>query len=565
MAEFNPEMRFGNIPDFTNAPGRLIDQSGLGELFGKVAVNVAEAGAGYLDKKASSDISSTMNSVWDTATTKEAADKAGIPFDLAKGMSKFDLFQKAIEKGGISQKNALAQMEVEVKRLSNKYPQRVDEIQQAYAKATGNTAANDLYSTLAADYSAQTKADRDAAEDVQKQFNTWAPFMDSEDVATFMTDPPEKRYSSTVKAAQRKNQNEKIDVVKNQLALKKAQREDISEEAAPAFSQTIDNSISMMFRGNMNKIIETFNKAKEDGNITPEERAQLTGVVEDTKLQLTQTYEQIVTTPFGPKGQETTWNQIFATSPGVLDNQKKRIDSYVGMLNNLLDNESGTGIVEFNATVDEANRKYSQSIYAKTELGQVFTQLEDLAAVGGEPVKKYIETELGTIMKEAGVDDLSRLIAGQLTIDSMAPGATLGQAVQGVTDKANKSPVDRKAANPAVRAVVEGHLRTLTNPSADPKVWEQAAAYLFAPENASFFASLSPKENQYGVSQQELAFQAFTDPKVEAALPSRRLQTRRLRLLLRLGARVSSTPKPYVLGLSLSGAAFRKTFVARQV
>ncbi len=84
------------------------------------------------------------------------------------------------------------------------------------------------------------------------------------------------------------------------------------------------------------------------------------------------------------------------------------------MLNNLLDNESGTGIVEFNATVDEANRKYSQSIYAKTELGQVFTQLEDLAAVGGEPVKKYIETELGTIMKEAKKEMLTQVVLPEL-------------------------------------------------------------------------------------------------------------------------------------------------------
>jgi hypothetical protein len=513
MAEFNPEMRFGNIPDWTNAPGRLIDQSGLGELFGKVTANVAGIAGGVMDKKASSDIDESMRGLWETATTAEAAEKAGIPVELAKGMSKIALFQKAIEKGGVSQTNALAQMEAEVKRLTNKYPQRADEIQQAYAKATGNTAANDLYRETAAVLKAQSDADSAAQEDSQKQFDSVRDYLNKEEQEQYFTRDRAGQRALYLTGASRESDAKFIQIGKAKLEFSKAMREGEVDKAAPLFAQEFDNNLTMMYSGNMNKVIEGYKSAMADGNMSAEEKISLQTSVAEAVRMNDSMLENLLLTPFDTASGKQTWNQIFANNPGMVNTYRERVKLFNSQLQGLLTNDSKTGILELEASRQAAMATERQSRYLQTQSGQAFQKIQDAIAIGGKPVEEYIKTNLPDILKEAGVDDLAKVIAGDLTLSSFVPGATLGGEVGKVQN--GSGPSDKTAVNSAARAHVESSLAAYKDTTLDNEVWLKNFYYLYNDDGGTFYAKLSPRENQFGVSQQELVYQYFTGPGME--------------------------------------------------
>jgi len=519
MAEFNPFLPEPNIPDWTNAPGRLIDQSGFGEIFANVAKDVGGYAGDYVDKKHSDDIDSSVRKEWDAARLKEDADKAGLPVDAAKGIDRIKLIHMATAKGGISHTAATAQMEVEVKRLSAKYPGRIDQIQQAYAKATGNTAANALYSEVEAEYARETRAEKDAKDDVEKKWEDLGPFMDGQE--TYRTDDAPTRAKKEIQAMERRGVKESNTIANSQLALKKANRDDITGEAAPAFVKTLDLELGTVFRGNQSDLIDAVKAANSDGRITPEEKGQLSQMGEDAILAIDQTFDRIRTTPFGPSGQQTTWNEVFANDMKVVEDQAKRLEEYKAQIKGFANNSSGTGFLEVTVKNMEFQDQFAKSEFAKTGPGQVAVKLRAISESFGKAGEKFLETAVDKAFNspdKAG-NTMAKEIANQLKMDSLVPGQTLAGTVDGSKDK--PSPSEKRGYNIGLRTTVEDHLTNVKDPSADEKLWEQSAAWLFAPENETFFADLSPVENAQGVSQQELAFQTFTDPKVEAAFKAR--------------------------------------------
>lgn len=530
MAEFNPEVQYGNIPDWTNAPGRLIDQSGFGELFAKSVTSASVAATDYMDSNATKDISNTANKAWEDATVADAANKAGLPPEVAKSMDRMTLWQKAVEKGGISRTNAYAQMEAEMKKLQAKYPQRADEIQQAYAKATGNTAANDLYNSVATDWTKLNEANSKTSDDLQKQFDKYAPWMDEGDPAKFFASTPDERARMVNSAVSREQQKNKIDLVQNQLALKKANKENITDEAKPAFVQAVDTNVALVFRGGEKKILQMIKDAQADKNISQDEQLAITNAIEEAKVRLNSTFDGMLMTPFGNGSQQTTWNQIFASDPTIIDDQRKRIASYTETLNGLITNPQNTGVAQWTATVLGAQDRDFQAAFLKTGLGQQYDRMKNIAEVGGKPLEDYFKTNIPTILdsldaenvkngKDSSQATIAKVVAGQMTMDMLQGDKTLSQSITEGTKGATEK--EKAAANPAIRATIESTLKTIADPNADPAVWDKAANFLFADGNEDFFAKLSTKENQYGVSQQELAFQAFTNPKVAAAFKAR--------------------------------------------
>jgi len=182
-------------------------------------------------------------------------------------------------------------------------------------------------------------------------------------------------------------------------------------------------------------------------------------------------------------------------------------------LQGLLTNDSKTGILELEASRQAAMARERQSRYLQTQSGQAFQKIQDAIAIGGKPVEDYIKTHLPDILKEAGVDDLAKTIAGDLTLASFTPGATLGGEVGKVQN--GSGPSDKSSVNPAVRAHIESSLAAYKDTTLDKEVWLKNFNYLYNDDGGTFYAKLSPRENQFGVSQQELVYQYFTGPGME--------------------------------------------------
>jgi len=354
MAEFNPFLPQPNIPDWTNAPGRLIDGSGLGEIFSKTATTAVSIFGEAKEKRDQGKIYESAEQAAEEGRVGALAEAAGVPPDLARSMDKATLYRKAFENGNFNETQFYTKMDVWAKEMKSKYPNHRDVIDQQTQRVMGRTPANLELDSVRQQYESQLKAGSEAADKDMKFFETNAEGFTDEEMVLYWNSPPGSEVRNRLKV--------KSLMVKGERDRQKADFERFSNntkatamEAAPIASLGLANLEREMYLGgvsdaggNLSSLQEALIKIQE-GGVTPEEQEQFNAIVEKRKAQFVAGWHQLMSTP-GENGMSLA--DALANNPELLNAQRTKFDKIIADLDDL---KSGKmGLFSYNATRAEA-------------------------------------------------------------------------------------------------------------------------------------------------------------------------------------------------------------------
>ena len=204
------------------------------------------------------------------------------PPGYGQGLSKIKRLGTAYNRGGDT--DTWAKLNLEFKKLKQKYPNRVADIDAYGSTIVKSSMANDFRTSLSAQRDAELKAEQDAASDTEKYWRSWAG-TNQEDVVAAGIDPKSLDFSnenqmrtiqthvSTIQADAKM-----VERSKAALQLEKDSGNDPLSKAKKTATMEVANKTTQFLKAAnpvYNEFIQSKDLALKDGRITPEEAAEL--------------------------------------------------------------------------------------------------------------------------------------------------------------------------------------------------------------------------------------------------------------------------------------------------
>lgn len=509
MAEFNPFLPQPNIPDWTNAPGRLIDGSGLGEIFGKLAVNVAETYGTAKQNKAAVDLYDSADAAAEQGRTEALANAAGVPLDVAQGMKKADLFKRAFASGKFSEADFFRKMDVWSKEMRVRYPQYKELVDQQLTRVMGRTPANLEMDAVRQQIEGELTASSAAAGKDQTFLKEVSEkgALTGEEIIEYQNAPAgsEVRQKLKTKALLLMSDRANFDHA-NKVLEQNVKAGAL--EAAPVVSQLASNIERQVYLGAIGKAgslqqLRAEIERMREGGFTPEETQIANTLITDAKASVDQAWLAGTTTP-NETGKALA--DYFASDPTAWNAQLKRIEQIKADLDGLLTGKAG--VFEWNATAASALTNQQVQDF-RNKIGPDFYD-------GFEGLKKLIgddnaNTLYQSISQSEGKDPIKDYMTGLLTGTALK-NDSIGSVADAVS---SVDPSLRSAANQGVRQTVEALVQTATNKDFPVEGRKKAAMTLYSDPENKFLRSLKDVPDSSGRSSREKAFIRLTSPEQE--------------------------------------------------
>lgn len=509
MAEFNPFLPQPNIPDWTNAPGRLIDGSGLGEIFGKTTQVVAAGYKDYKDNKATDELYSSADAAAEEGRLDSLSEAAGIPKDVARAMDKAELMKKAFETGRFSEAAFYHKMGVWSKEMRVRYPQYKDVIDQQLGRVMGRTPANAELDAVRTQMDAQMTAASSAAGKEATRLKEYAEkgALSAEEIVQWEQAAPGSEVRKQLDTKAMILMSDRADFEYQNKVLEQNVKAG-ALEAAPVVSQLASNIERQVYLGAIGKAgtlqqLRAEIERMREGGFDEEETRIANALIADAKASIDQAWLAGTTTP-NESGKALV--DYFASDPTAWNAQTKRIEQMKADLDGLLTGKAG--VFEWNATAAAALTN-KQVQLMRDKLGADFVD-------GLEGLKKLIgddsaNTLYQSIAQSEGKDPIKDYMTGVLT------GVALKNESIGAIAKAaeNVDPSLRAAANQGTRQAVEALAETASNPDFALEARKKAAMTLYTDPDGEFLRALKDVPDATGRSSREKAFIRLTSPAQE--------------------------------------------------
>ena len=513
MAEFNPFLPQPNIPDWTNAPGRLIDGSGLGEIFGKVAQNVSASYKEIKDTKATNDIYDAADNMIEQVRTETLSEAAGIPPDVARAMDRATLMRKAFESGKYSEAAFYNKIGTWSKEMRVRYPQYKEVIDQQLGRVMGRTPANLEMDAIRSQYEAQQQASNNAAD---KDFK----FLEEAAEKGWLSPKETLLYEQAGPGSEVRNRLQTKALLfasakaEEEASLKALQNNRTAGalEAAPSLALGTSNLINSHMSevisaagGNYSSFNDMMTKMAEDG-YSEQELAAIIQAGNDLTNSLDAGWNQLITTAHeGGK----SYVEYFANDMDTLNKQKQRIDDIKAAVKAA---QSGdTGALRMNGIIAEASMD-ARIRQLKGVLGDNF--VEGIAAARKVLGNDVVDTKIMEMM-QGGDDPLSGMLQAMIKGISYKGGDPYA-AIAKVADAADPSLVNQ--VNKAARKEIEDKMNLATDSSLTVEARRSEMTALLSPEGINFFRRLKDTPDNTGLSSREKFYNyRLLDPKFAAA------------------------------------------------
>lgn len=511
MAEFNPFLPQPNIPDWTNAPGRLIDGSGLGSIFAKVVTSAADQVKDEKDKRTAEFLYDEADKAAEEGRLEGLSSAAGIPKDLAQSMKRADLYKKAFESGKYSDASFYAKMDVWSKEMRVKYPQYKDLIDQQIGRVMGRTPANLEMDAVRSQYDAEMKA-RNSAQDADFRF------LNEASEKGWLSPAEVNLYQQAGVGSEIRNRLQTKGLLtasakaEKDAAIKALQNDKTANSlrAAPVLALGTSNLINTHMNETISAAGGTYSNFNDmltkmaEGGYSGEELAAIVQAGNDLTASLDNAWNQLITTPHeGGK----SFVEYFANDMDTLNKQKQRIDDIKAAVKAA---QSGdTGALRLNGIVAEASMD-ARIRQLKGALGEDF--VEGIAAA-----RKALGSEVVDMMLLESAQDspLEAMIINMVKGISYKDGNPFS-SIQKVTESADPSLMP--AINKAARKEIEDKIKLATDASLPIEARRSELTALLSDEDNTFLRSLKDTPDNTGLSSREKFYKfRMLDPKLAAA------------------------------------------------
>lgn len=508
MAEFNPQLPQPSIPDWTNAPGRLIDGSGVGDIFAKVAVVAADTYKNEKEKAVANELYASADAAAEAGRLDSLASSGNIPPDIAKSMDKAALYKKAFENGNYSDTTFYTKMDVWAKEMKSKYPQYRDLIDQQLGRVMGRTPANMELDSARKMYEDDLQARSASASKDQTFLSEHSEFLSQDEVVQFQTGTDETKQRLKTKAIILKGDKARLQSEWNQLEQNSKAG---ALEAGPVLSQTVANIQREFYLGAIDKgggslqsLRQTIARMRE-GGFTPEETAQAEALINDAKVNLQQKWVAATTTP-GENGKSL--QDYFASDPSVWNAQKAKLDEMVGSLDGLLTGKSG--IFEWNATMESASVN-ARAAKIRDQMGaEAYDGFKSIVDLVGQDQANLVYQNLALDKGDPIADMMAQTVFG-----TAVKKADIGTAVE--TIQSSVDPSLRSAFNEGTRNGVEAIIKTAVDDSLPVEARAKAIDAILGDTENKFLRSLKDTPDNTGLSSREKAFKRLASPEMAQA------------------------------------------------
>lgn len=508
MAEFNPFLPQPNIPDWTNAPGRLIDGSGLGELFGKLASGTAEYYGKEKERQATNDLYQSADKAADDGRLGTLAEAAGIPVDVARAMDKAKLYRKAFESGKFSEANFYNKMDVWSKEMRVRYPQYRDVIDQQLTRVMGRTPANLEMDSVRQQYEADQQNKSTAAGKDETFRSQNAEYLTPEEHVQWDQAGAGSPIREMLKT---KALILKSDRANLEWAWKMAEQGGKADVTtmAPVVSQLVSNIERQVYLGAISKgggtllqLRQTIEKMRE-GGFSFEETAKINAMVQAAKDSIDQAWTAGTTTP-GESGKSLA--DYFASDPTAWNAQKSRIEKMKSDLDGLMSGKAG--VFEWNAT-EQAALTYTNMQKLKDRFGADFVDgLKGIESLVGQDNMALIYQNISqTEGKDPITDYMTGLITGKALKDQ-----NIGSAIEDFSKAVDGS--YKSQANLGTRGAVEALIKTAVDTKISLEGRSAALTTILGDKDNKFIRLLRDDPDNTGLSSREKFFKRMTSPEI---------------------------------------------------
>ena len=513
MAEFNPFIPQPNIPDWTNAPGRLIDGSGIGEIFGKLAVSITDDVNKAKGAKAANDIYESADAASEAGRVESMAQAAGIPQDVARAMNRADLMKKAFASGKYSEATFYNKMGTWSKEMRVRYPQYKEVIDQQLGRVMGRTPANlemdavrtQMEAEMSSRSNAQNSDFKFLEEAAEKGWLSQNEIILYEQAGAGSDIRRRLQTKALLYSAAKAEEDASLKLLQNN-------RTAGALEAAPSLALGTSNLISAAMGeavsaagGTYSGFNDMMTKMAENG-YSGEDLAEIVRVGNELTNSLDAGWNQLISTPLeGGK----SYVEYFASDMDTLNKQKQRIDDIKAAVKAA---QSGdTGALRMNGIIAEASMD-ARIRQLKGALGDDF--VEGLAAARKVLGNDVVDTKVMEMM-QSGDDPLSNMLQTMIKGISYKGGDPYA-AIGKVADAADPSLVNY--VNKAARKEIEDKMNLATDSSLTVEARRSEMTALLSSEGINFFRRLKDTPDNTGLSSREKFYKfRLLDPKFKAA------------------------------------------------
>ena len=512
MAEFNPFLPQPNIPDWTNAPGRLIDGSGLGEIFGKVTQNIATGYKEIKDTKATNDIYNSADSMIENARTETMAEAAGIPPDVAKAMKQADLMKKAFESGKYSDSAFYNKIGVWSKEMRVRYPQYKEVIDQQLTRVMGRTPANLEMDSVRSQYKTEQTAQSQSAKENMKFLEENGQYIDNDYIVNWEKLTPQQQSAVKKAAFIRKADDSREKSTREQLKIKQENDVDL---AAIGLTQGLENLQRDFWSGatkdaggsysNLKQMIRTLGA---DG-YSPQDLQAIQTEVEKRQITLAENWNRLVTER---DDSGRSYQDYFATDTEGFNRIKGRYDEMQKALEDL--KQGKTGYVEWNSTMFSAGEDQRMRKFIEQFGEEAYGTVSNMGKLFGNDVAytMFDDAKEGTqSATDPAAEAMKKIFVGK----AVASG-NIGNSVEELTKGLDKSLL--QPFNAGARQGVEQLFKTAGDANAPIELRQKAAAAVYTDLEGKFLRTLKDVPDNTGKSSREKAFLFMTSPQQEAVM-----------------------------------------------
>lgn len=514
MAEFNPEMRFGNIPDWTNAPGRLIDMSDLFQGLTRGANRAVEVMAVDQENKVDDKLRDAAEAAAEQGRL-ESLGVGDVPAALKQDFDRATLYRQALEAGTYDSTKFNTRMIAWAKQMRAQYPGHAKLIDAHIARVTGSTPANDILTTLVKEKDELTKAaiaaDKEEFTRLKDMSEVLPPSMVTEYQNT--SDPVVKgRITNAffrLKAvnAETKRYNDEL----------KNATEANATQASTVLAKNVDELSTRFFQGvagqtgmSLTKLRDTITKFSE-GGFSPEETAQLHEMGASAKAWLDSEYARITTSAATKDGRSLS--ELLANDYAKMENQKKRVDELKGMIDGLISGEK-SGFLAVQTAIETArNQSTVDKLFAGSQ-GEVLRNWKALESIIGKDLMHTFYME--NLQKDEN-DPIKASFKAAIMLQSVGEGQNIGTVTQQYIDQVANDPALAPLFNEGYRGGVEALVKMTQDDEMPLEARNKALTAIIADTEGVMLRHLKDTPDKTGLSSRDKAFKVLTTPAMAEA------------------------------------------------
>jgi hypothetical protein len=513
MAEFNPEMRLGNIPDWTNAPGRLIDMSDLFQGLTKGAGAAVEILATDQQNKVDNKVRDAAEAAAEQGRL-ESLGVTDIPAAMKQEFDRATVYRQALDAGAYDPTKFNTRMIAWSKQMRAQYPGYTNLIDAHIARVTGSTPANEILSSIVKEREELVKAAASSEGQTFTRAKELAEVLPPETMTLYMTTGDATvRRSIELQAFRLKSVEAERKRFEDEL---KTSNDANATQAATLLAKEVDKTTVQFFQGvlgksgmSLNNLRQTITKMSE-GGFSEEETAQIISMGEAAKAWLDQEAARITTSARTQDGRSIA--ELLANDFTKMDNQLKRINELKGMVDGLIKGDK-TGVLELRTTLEAARNDAAMDKIMAGSQGEILRGWKALSTVLPPDVMSALYTE--TLQKDPS-DPIKAAFKSAVFFEAVGTDKNLGTLTEDYIQKLEEDPELKAKFNEGYREGVEAIVTTAKDEKLPLEVRGKSFMAIVGDTEGKMLQLLSDKPDKTGWSSRDKAFRVFTTPEMAA-------------------------------------------------